>query len=70
MKFEEYRENADEEWKKFRENVPQTVSQQERDRFYQSYINWDIQETNKKLVVATWFLVIVNVILSFLTLFL
>lgn len=67
MKFEEYRKNADKEWWIFRKSIKAKVPQQVRDRFYQLYINWNMQETNRKLVVATWCLVIVTLLLSLLT---
>jgi len=46
------------------------VSQQERDRFHELYINWNMQETNRKLVRATWFLAIATSILSLIALYL
>lgn len=70
MEFKEYREKADEGWYKFRNVKSGKVPQQERDRFYQLYINWNMQETNRKLVLVTCFLAIATLILSGLTIYL
>jgi len=69
MKFEDYKKNADKEWHNFRDKVLVTVAQEERNRTYQLYMNWTMQETNKKLVWATWALAVGTLILSGLTLY-
>lgn len=69
MKFEEYKKNADREWRNFRNKQRETISQQERDRFYQLYINWDMQKTNRRLVWATWILAIATIIFALLTIY-
>jgi len=59
--FESYFNNSEKAWEKHRKKIKREVSQQYRDRFYQSYINYS-------LIRATWILAIATIILSILTL--
>ena len=77
--FEKYQEEAYKGWKEFRyRNYPNAgemigstnPSQEERNRFYELYMDYRIDKTNKRLVWATWALAIGTIILSILTLLL
>ena len=60
MTFESYKAKVDKKWQKFRGEITNTVTQEERNRFYQIYMAY----TNKQLVYATWVLVGVTILLS------
>lgn len=66
MSFEEYKQEVDNKWDKYRYGKSASLSQQERDRFYMLYVAY----VNKQMLIATWVLAIATIIFTGLTLWL